>query len=242
MNKISFIGWRPWLHQDSISTPEPISKHLPEWYKEADRFVKDPNTNEYAIDPDGGKIPNWKACPALFDIMTTGYTLKTPCDIKFYLNDKNRLTCYIESDSHKEFCTDREPLEGFYQPDGYYLEHFAWYPEWGIKLPEGYSALLINPMNRFDLPFVSTVGIVDLDKVNLMGTVPFFIKEGWTGTIPAGTPYLQVFPFKRENWESNLEFKTYEEIKDGIVNNWKQYRVPNGGVYKNTIWERRHYK
>jgi len=254
-NLIFFKSYRSWLSSESKSVPSPTQNTIPDWYKEADRFAKDPATNEYYRAPknicpfpkegtsdDYGKIPTWKACPALMDAFTTGYVLKTPCDIKFFKNSYGRIDVSIEDQRHKDFCTSRMPMAQFRHPDGYYEEHFAWYPDWGIELPEGYSALYMTPMNRFDLPFLNTTGIVDNDKVHLSGTFPFFIINGWEGIIPAGTPYMQILPFKRENWEHQIEFQQQQEIYGKMVENMKFYRQPDGGVYKNKVWTRREYK
>jgi hypothetical protein len=101
----------------------------------------------------------------------------------------------------------------------------------------------LNPFKRkTDLPVVFWSGIVDSDKVHLLGSFPFFIAEGWEGTIPAGTPYLQVLPFKRENWENRVEILEQSDIYDKMFNNMKFYRKPDGGVYKNKVWSRREYK
>jgi hypothetical protein len=100
----------------------------------------------------------------------------------------------------------------------------------------------MTPMNRFDLPFMNTTGIVDSDKVHLLGSFPFFIADGWEGTIPAGTPYLQVLPFKRENWEHEIEILNTSEIYGKMVDNANFYRQPDGGVYKNKVWSRREYR
>ena len=48
MKIIDFISNRPWLTKDSKSKPVPISKSMPQWYREADRFAKMPN-GEYWI-------------------------------------------------------------------------------------------------------------------------------------------------------------------------------------------------
>jgi hypothetical protein len=114
--------------------------------------------------------------------------------------------------------------------------------DWGLELPEGYSALFMTPMNRFDLPFMNTTGVVDSDKVHLLGSFPFFIAEGWEGTIPAGTPYLQVIPFKRENWEHKVEILDQSEMYGKLMDNAKFYRQPDGGIYKNKVWSRREYR
>lgn len=239
MNKINFIANKPWLNQDSKSSPIPASKHMPDWYKKAERYVKYPDGTTY-LDQDNNKIPSWKACPAIYDIFMTGYFLRTPCDIKF-IKSNNRLEVVIEDQQHKDFVQIRQEMPGFEQPDGYYKDHFAWWPDWAPAVEEGYCVLYAHPFNRFDLPFLNTTGIVDQDKLNLPGTVPFFIKEGWEGVIKAGTPFLQMLPFKRENWESEYTQPGENDIIKRNVRNIKKYRKPNGGVYLNSVWEKRKY-
>jgi len=85
-------------------------------------------------------------------------------------------------------------------------------------------------------------GIIDNDKVNLPGSMPFFLKEGWTGVIPKGTPYAQLIPFKREDWESEIIIEDYNTIFKKNHENSKKYRIPNGGVYKNEVWTKRTYE
>jgi hypothetical protein len=100
----------------------------------------------------------------------------------------------------------------------------------------------MTPMNRFDLPFLNTTGIVDNDKVHLSGTFPFFVVDGYEGTIKAGTPYMQIIPFKREDWESEIELLSQNDIYAKMNDNMKKYRVPDGGVYIKNVWSRREYK
>jgi hypothetical protein len=69
--------------------------------------------------PDGGgKIPSWKACPALFDVMGTGYTYKTPCDIEFVVDAAGDIHARALDAQHKDFLMDREPLPQFVHPRG----------------------------------------------------------------------------------------------------------------------------
>lgn len=249
-----FRSFRPWLNKESKSLPVPTQKEIPNWYKDADRFAKDPNGEYYkatkevcpfpkeGTTDDYGKIPTWKACPAIMDAFATGYVFKTPCDLTFFKNKDGYIDVKIEDARYNDFCTKRYPMAQFQHPKGFYEHHFAWSPDWGLELPEGYSALFMTPMNRFDLPFINTTGVVDSDKVHILGSFPFFIVDGWEGTIPAGTPYLQVLPFKREDWDHNVEILNQSEMYDKIINNAKFYRQPDGGVYKNKVWSRREYK
>jgi hypothetical protein len=241
MKIINFISNRYWLKSDSESRPQSMSKFIPNWYRQADRFAKMPN-GEYWIGPDTGKVPTWKACPALLDIMTTGYSLVTPCDIEFFLNDSGSITVKVGDPLYQDFVTRRDPMPQFEHPHGYYKNHFAWFPEWAIKVPNGYSVLYSSPFNRYDLPFITVSGIIDNDKVNLPGSMPFFVQEGWTGVVPAGTPYVQMIPFLREDWKSETVIPTIDEILINNTTNSKKYRVPNGGIYKNKVWTKRSYE
>jgi len=253
-NTAIFRSFKVGLNNKSISVPVPTQKEIPEWYKKADRFVKTLNgdynkaTREVCPFPkngttdDYGKIPNWKACPAIMDGFLTGYIFKTPCDLKFFKNSFGVINVEILDQKYKNFCTQRPPMTEFEHPKGFYKDHFAWSLDWGLELPEGYSALFMTPMNRFDLPFINTTGIVDCDKVHLLGSFPFFIADGWEGIIPAGTAYLQVLPFKRENWDHQIDILDQSEIYNKMVDNVNFYRQPDGGVYKNKIWSKREYK
>ena len=241
--KIEFIKNRPWLDKNSPSAPSPTIKTIPEWYRKADRFAINPHTNEPWVDPrDGGKVPTWKACPAIFDIMGTGYVYKTPCDIE--VSDVNgKIKVKVLNQQMQDFVAERPAMPQFVPPQGYHEDHFAWWSDWAVKVPEGYSVLYTQPFNRFELPFLTTSGIIDNDKVNLPGTMPFFIVKGYTGVIPAGTPYAQMLPFKRENWSSELDTTiSYKKMLDNNNKNSDKYRVPNGGVYQKEVWTRRTYE
>jgi hypothetical protein len=243
-SKIRFVSNRPWLDQKSISRPVPISKTIPQWYREADRYAKDPATGKYWEMPQvGGKIPTWKACPAVFDIMGSGYTYVTPCDIEFAEDSAGNIHARVLDDKYQNFLTERMPLAHFPHPQGYHQKHFAWWPDWAVELPEGYSALYAHPFNRFELPFLTMSGIVDNDKVHLPGTMPFFFLKGVVGILPAGTPYAQIIPFKREHWESETDVSlSVEEMEARNKANSAKYRKPDGGVYLREVWERRKYQ
>ncbi len=242
--KIKFVLNRPWLNDSSPSKPGPAVKTIPDWYREADRFAQNPMTGKpWEMPNGGGKIPTWKACPAVYDIMGSGYMYKTPCDIEFFEDQYGQIQVKVLDEKNKDFIQERMPMPQFKNPHGYHEKHFAWWADWAVELPEGYSALYSQPFNRFELPFLTTNGIIDNDKVHLPGTMPFFIAKGFTGVIPAGTPYAQILPFKRENWESEVvsAFNPMEMMTKNHENSAK-YRVPDGGVYQREVWERRKYE
>ena len=237
---IKFVSNRPWLNSQAASKPEPIIKTIPDWYRKADRFAKKPD-GEFWETPDGGKIPTWKACPAIFDIMGTGYTLKTPCDIEFIQGDFGDIRVKVSDKRYEDFCGPRPAMPQFKNPQGYHENHFAWFPDWAVETPEGYSVLYSQPFNRFELPFLTTSGIIDNDHVNLPGTMPFFLIKGFSGIIPAGTPFAQMLPFKREDWEHQIVIEKPSKLEKKNMDNSNKYRKPNGGIYKNEVWSKRTY-
>ena len=242
--KIKFVANRPWLNEESASKPGPIVKTLPDWYRKADRFAMNPATGKPWELPDGrGKIPTWKACPAVFDVMGSGYAYKTPCEIEFTEDAAGKIQGRVLDARYEDFLIDRVPLSQFPHPQGYHEKHFAWWPDWAVELPEGYSALYTQPLNRFELPFLTMSGIVDNDKVHLPGTMPFFFLRGVTGILPAGTPYAQILPFKREHWESEVDVSLKQpEMSAKNLENSAKFRKPDGGIYLKEVWERRTYQ
>lgn len=73
--------------------------------------------------------------------------------------------------------------------------------------------------------------------------MPFFLLKGVSGILPAGTPYAQIIPFKREHWESEIDVSLdTEQIIAKNKENSAQYRKPDGGVYQREVWERRKYQ
>jgi hypothetical protein len=78
---------------------------------------------------------------------------------------------------------------------------------------------------------------VDTDKWPQRFPYTFFIKEGFSGTIHAGTPLLQVIPFKRENFESeiiDLELKDVERLRQISVSRFSN-------AYKKLFWTRKKF-
>ncbi len=242
--KIRFVRNKPWLTKDSASRPVPIGKTIPEWYRQADRYARDPQTDQYYEMPQiGGKIPTWKACPAVYDILGSGYTYRTPCDLEFAEDNQGNIHGRVLDPQHQQFLVDREPLYQFVVPQGYHAKHFAWWADWCVELPEGYSAIYMHPINRFELPFITTSGIIDNDKDKLPGTIPFFFLKGVTGILPAGTPIAQIIPFKREHWIAEYDTSlSLEEMEAKNQANSDKYRKPDGGVYLREVWERRKYQ
>ena len=245
MKKIKFHSSNIYNNQIKDLQPSPVKSVLPEWWKKASLFFKFPDGSFYEAgkDKETGKVEKglgFKSCPALLDSFSTGYVLKTPTDIMFVQNDN--VPYVIIDNEYSAFCSEREEMPEFEAPHGYSKKHFHWWPNWGIEAPEGYSILVLNPINRFDLPFLTVSGIIDSDKYTSSGLMPFFLKEGFSGMIPKGTPFAQIIPIKREDWKSEFIYHDEKSISDRFEKTANMYRKPFGGIYKKSTWTRKNYE
>jgi hypothetical protein len=180
-----------------LGKPTPIKKLIPEWYKQAESTFVDPNS------PHHEEQSGLKKCMPFMDTMIAGYALTIPVDIyvtrdgdgnpRFSWNGPEKLGGFISE-------RPKQLGETMPRPPGHYPNHLAFAGFWGWKTPRGWSTLVVQPLNRHDLPFTITSGIIDSDKFNAAGNIPFFLKEGFEGTIYAGTPYAQIIPIKRSSW------------------------------------------
>jgi hypothetical protein len=234
MAKIVFHSNRQYNNNGGDLNPSPTKKNMPQWFIESSRYWFPEDTSSLSF----------KACPALIDAFVTGYVLKTPCDI-FIAKGTNaqgeEQVVAMTQHGYEDFCGSRVDMLGFPKPPGT-DKHFHWYPNWMPGLEEGYSALYVHPLNRYDLPFTTLSGIIDNDKMDTPGLMPFFLKDGFEGLIPKGTPYAQIIPFKREDWESEEKMYTQEEILERHQYQANKFRVPEGGAYKRKVWSRKRYE
>lgn len=240
-NKIIFHSNRLYNNISNKYNPILAKQVIPKWYSLSDRYIKMPNSNEYYLNHLGGKMLNFKACPALLDTLTSGYLYVTPCDIEFIKDSSGNVTVKTEP-GFEDFCSTRPAMSDFKTPFGCIDQHFHWYPNWAPRLPEGYSALYTNPINHFELPFINTAGIIDNDKMDTPGLIPFFLNSEFEGVIKAGTPYLQILPFKREDWNMEIVLHNYDEIVERHNYQAMRYRTKDGGAYKNHTWSRKKYE
>lgn len=240
--KITFISHKTYNNNKDFLTPKPGKTQIPRWFSSADKYWKEPGQKETLTHEWGAKILGFKSCPALLDLFLDAYYLVTPCDILFYKDPQSGFLMAKTEDGYEDFIGYRDPMEGFANPYGYSPYHFHWYPNWGVKLEKGYSAIFMSPVNRYDLPFISTAGIIDSDMLDTPGLIPFFLRDDFSGILPAGTPYIQIFPFKRESWKMEVEYPSQEEIIKRHNDSGSFLRTAEGGQYKKHLWKRKVYE
>ena len=220
----------------AIHNPKKAVACLPDWYKKAEKY------SEYS-DLDGSikKSSTYKNCVPFFDAMSSGYVFQTLCDIKIEEKDGKPILLY-NAREFPDWIESRSGMPGFAHPDHYYEDHFAWLHPWSVETPKGFSALFTHPLNRIDLPFFTFSGIIDSDGVNMTGRMPFLIKKGFSGVIPAGTPFVQIIPIQRAEWESEIKKYGLEELMSRMTFHHTKYSNKNRpDVYRRFDWKRKKY-
>ena len=222
-------------------SPQPASKFIPDWYKELESYVggkKEPNGESLTT-------ATIKRCMPVFDSINSGYIIPTPCDVWV------RQVLIEDSDKEKTQPNYEWPNFGILQfhpiqqapnyPNntGHEITYPKWMNPWAIKTPPGYSCIFVQPWHRESI-FTILPGIVDTDKYIPAVNFPFVLNNiKFEGLIPAGTPMVQVIPFKRDSW--NMEFGNVEDaIEQAKVTNLLKTKIFDS--YKTQFRQKKEYR
>jgi hypothetical protein len=218
MRKIKFHSTKP--HID-ILKPFPASRIVPEWFRKM-KPVSDT------------LIVSVKRCVPFLDSLTAGYVVALPVDVTYSKEQGFWTNAAFEVVSSHDSSQTKDVV----LPDEFKSQPFKWINNFHIKTPRGYSCLFVHPMNREDLPFHSFSGIVDTDRHPVVVNFPFVIREDFEGVIPAGTPLIQIIPFKRDDWELEVD-------DNGKPHHYPmQHEAFNSplGWYRQKFWKKKKYQ
>jgi len=218
-----------------LAKPKPASEYIPEWYKKAKSYT-DPSGKK-APTLDGTPYATVKRCMPLWDLMTAGYIIETPYDI--YVRQTPEGPYFQWGEMTAIAFQNYEQFQNHpYSRDIDYAVRIV-HP-WSIKTPKGWSVLICEPQHHEPTPIITANGIVDTDTFSL----PFnmFLKlrnPNFEGMIPAGTPFVQVIPFKRETWTSKLGG---EKEKNKYTSDMRKFTTVFFDRYKKFWWKKKEYK
>ena len=200
--------------EESYANFRPIAArdYQPEWWKKM----------KIRIDHRGRMTQTIRSCPAMQDWLTMGYYIIATRDIPV----RNGVE-WNWPDGSQEMQVDENTYEVSqshpsaqladtiqYVDDSPVKDAFKISSHWNMKTPPGYSVLFIDPFLFQNKYFAVWQGVIDTDGFNVgvdNGQIIFYPRVDHSFIIPAGTPILQVLPFRREEWASTY---FYGESKD----------------------------
>ena len=239
---IKFIN-RFEFEQDYL--PEPASKNIPDWYKDAPSYSLG-NKMQTGIKEENGasvRVTNAtiKKCMPVFDAMSVGYIIKVPADIEVYKTKNGDTTATAFSWTWRA-PVKQHPMEQIVSYPHNGVHKFSipkFLNPWIIVTPPGYSCLFVSPMHR-DSKFNILPGIVDTDNFDHAVNFPFMLNDSnFEGKIEAGTPMAQVIPFKRDNFSYEL-YNVEEYIEKYPETTIFTEEFPES--YKKNNWNKKNYK
>jgi hypothetical protein len=230
--------------------PIPAKLNIPDWYKKLEHTILNKTV---------------KGCMPFLDTLTSGYLLKMPQDFNvrhnvdnenerkekfkdsfqtFGLYDQSQ-TLYAKSvNLNSGF--DTHPLKqvegSTFVEKNKNLPLYKILNPWKIKTPKGYSCLFVPPLNNSDDRFSIIPGIVDTDTFPNEINFPIVINGDkypvLETIIKKGTPYVQILPFKRDNWKMTVKPRLQKEVQNSRL----FYGLSVLNLYKNKYWNKKSWK
>ena len=199
---------------DTIGVPEeyrpvPASKLIPDWYKNLESYIG----GDKRPDGNASTTATAKRCMPIFDAISGGYLILTHADlwVSQKPDEEGKLHPYYEWANFGAIAFHpKNQLPEHPHGAGHEISYPKWTNAWAIQTPPGYSSLFIPPLHR-ETPIIALSGVVDTDTYTAPVNFPFVLRDPkMDGLIPAGTPVMQVIPFKRDEWE--MQIGSQEEL------------------------------
>jgi hypothetical protein len=210
----------------------PAKNIMPNWYKKIPKWK-----DNKIFTVENGLQQSLKQCMPFMDGYTTGYLVTLPYDLYVTLSEHG--TPYLGWKGGNIFPPrSRDISDQNLIPQLHYETEYTWNLCVSFTIPKGYSIIFTHPFNRYDLPFTTLTGIIDGGLImEAHGNAPFYIKKGFEGLIPQGTPIAQLIPFRQENWKS--------KVTKGLIKRGEEHKNKSlllfSGWYKQTFWTRKKY-
>lgn len=239
MPNITFKAANEYFREVCIP-PFPANQALPKWWTNHTPYVKTANN------PDGKKViiqnslsnASYKKCVPMLDGLTSGYIISLWADVQLtQVDDAPLINWKVRGKS--VFDVHGFDSKSIETPSGYHPQLFIYKCGWIPITPKGYSVLITHPFGYIDSPFRALSAVVDSDKNRTELSLPVWVKKDYEGIIEKGLPMVQLIPFKRENWTSNLDNYTEQSYLIEEDKNWNGTLVNH---YVKKIWTKKSYK
>lgn len=241
---IKIIEFIPLDEYAPLFPPKPAKMTLPNWYKNLDTHME--GTEWTAESLFQNEFPRTiftiKRCLPVQDYIMNGYTIFTNTDVL--------LTNRKDEDEVQRFywATPRQGTNLFGQHphnqcpiniNGEKYDYVKIFCNWIVRTPPGYSCLVTQPFYNQEDRFTLFPAIVDTDTFDqTIGFIGYLNPKYKNVKLEAGTPIINVFPFKREEWKM--------KVFDKILPN-KNTRLPTlknqffTNVYRKFYWSKKRF-
>ncbi|MEM7682632.1 MAG: DUF6065 family protein [Planctomycetota bacterium] len=214
----------PGFEPGQCPQPTPARQALPDWFAQMPSQAPPPP-------PD---LETVKKCPPFLEAMSAGYVLPVPDDLAMRIAP----TGSIEIKAKRKLIGAHPPSQFPGAPFGA-GPALKFLNPWVIKTPPGYSCLFTSPLNHVGRPFEPLAGVVETDRYE--GPVAFPCRVHWRGAewieIPAGTPMVQVIPFRRQAWRAEFGARNEQAVTE-VRESIKREK----GYYRRVAWEGKAYR
>ena len=173
-----------------IAPPLPAVKAMPSWFRSLaaiDRDTLSATDNAMTI----------KRCMPFLDALSAGWVLPLAATVRLEVtNDGGQVDCGWDFD--RTMISNHSPQQVAGHPR-LPSPPMKFHNHWTIVTPPGWSCLFVSPLNHPHPAFDVLAGIVDTDEYRSQIHFPFFppATDG-IYTIEAGTPVVQIIPFRRD--------------------------------------------
>ena len=220
---------------DLIPHPKPAAKYVPDWYRKMPLnteqhkkinpskmfFFKNLETGDPIMDQ------TLKACIPVRDMITAGYMVPLWNDLVFQNTEEGIHVSWLAENQHWIDAHPQTQLPGKVWLNDLSINgnHPKLICPWRFYTPEGYSSLFISPY--YLNPKIKIYpAIVDTDKQHEVNFPCHFDGVGDNETIVSDTPIVQVIPFKRDNWSSEVSVIREEKFRQvlGSLHIYKRFK------------------
>ena len=173
-------------------SPKPANKVVPEWYRDLPTWKKNPF--------EGVDAPTIKNCMPAQDMLLAGYIIFNTYELTLVPESKTKYQEFQAICPHRPHISSHHHEQMPVSIAGEKKHYFKVAQPWIIKTPPGYSCIIQQPFYHFEQRYQILPAIVDTDQHDLNIEIPGFLLSDEPVKIESGAPFIQVIPFKREDW------------------------------------------
>jgi len=163
----------------------------------------------------GQKAQTLRSCPAMDDWLKTGWLICAKRDMEVKVSPNSSAANTDKGDSLSS-PTHPAAQAGhhftyLHEDDAPTRDAFKMKAPWNIITPPGYSCLYLDPFLFQNKYFATWQGMIDTDAFNVNmdnSQIIFYPRTDKDFTIKAGTPLVQIIPYRREDWTAS--YITYD--------------------------------